>query len=148
MLSRPTSPVSFDQRLGRRSARLSTTRRMGLLFANQCCILDHWCPPPSSRICSSCLPKNFYKQCQDLFDIVQLRAVWQPMTFVYICNALQLTNAAWLDWILWPFGIRVHLGIMTNEKFMFAPCPFLAYILGFADCIGSHYPFVWIEPKH
>ncbi len=27
-----------------------------------------------------CAPKNFYKQCREIFETVQLRAVWQPMT--------------------------------------------------------------------
>jgi hypothetical protein len=65
---------------------------------------------------------------------VQLRAVWQPMAFVYIYNALQLTNAAWmnflvegLDFSAWMIGlvsiagsIMAWFGIMTYKKFFFA----------------------------
>jgi hypothetical protein len=29
-----------------------------------------------------CAPKNFWHQCRELFETVQLRAVWQPMTYV------------------------------------------------------------------
>lgn len=81
-----------------------------------------------------CLPKNFWKQCEELFQTVQLRSVWQPMTFVYIYNALQLTNAAWmnflvegLDFSAWMIGIvsvvgsiMAWFGIMTYKKFFFA----------------------------
>jgi hypothetical protein len=81
-----------------------------------------------------CAPKNFYKQCQELFQTVQLRSVWQPMTFVYIYNALQLTNAAWMNFLVeglgftaWMIGlvsimgsIMAWFGIMTYKKFFFA----------------------------
>jgi BT1 family len=76
---------------------------------------------------SNCTPKNFFRQCQDLFETVQLRAVWQPMTFVYVYNALQLTNAAWMNFLVeglqfsaWQIGIvsivgsvMAWLGIIT-----------------------------------
>ena len=106
---------------------------------------------------TNCVPKNFYKQCQDLFDMVQLRAVWQPMTFVYIYNALQLTNAAWmnflvegLDFVAWMIGvvsvvgsIMAWLGIMTYKKFFFASnwrvvyfwCTSLASLIALAQII-------------
>eukprot|EP00980_Cylindrotheca_fusiformis_P019618 scaffold6817_cov114-Cylindrotheca_fusiformis.AAC.3 len=81
-----------------------------------------------------CQPKNFWKQCEELFQTVQLRSVWQPMTFVYVYNALQLTNAAWmnflvegLDFSAWMIGlvsvvgsIMAWFGIMTYKKFFFA----------------------------
>ena len=81
-----------------------------------------------------CHAKNFQQQCFDLFCTAQLRAVWQPMTFVYIYNALQLTNAAWMNFLLeglgfmaWQIGIVSiagsifsWLGILTYEKFFFA----------------------------
>lgn len=83
---------------------------------------------------TNCAPKNFYTQCHELFNTVQLRAVWQPMTFVYVYNALQLTNASWmnflvegLDFFAWQIGIvsivgsiMAWFGIMTYEKFFFA----------------------------
>lgn len=81
-----------------------------------------------------CTPKNFKEQCRELFNTVQLRAVWQPLAFVYIYNALQLTNAAWmnflvdgLDFAAWQIGvvmivgsIMAWFGIMTFEKYVFA----------------------------
>jgi hypothetical protein len=83
---------------------------------------------------TNCEPKKFKQQCADLFDTAQLRAVWQPMTFVYIYNALQLTNAAWMNFLVeglgfraWQIGVvsiagsvMAWFGIMTYEKFFFA----------------------------
>jgi MFS family permease len=83
---------------------------------------------------TGCPPKNFWQQCRDLFDTAQLRAVWQPMTFVYIYNALQLTNAAWMNFLVeglhfgaWQIGvvsivgsIMAWLGILTYKRFFFA----------------------------
>jgi BT1 family len=83
---------------------------------------------------TGCTPKNFFKQCQDLLSTASLRAVWQPMTFVYIYNALQLTNAAWMNFLVeglnfsaWQIGIvsivgsvMAWFGIMTYERFFFA----------------------------
>jgi BT1 family len=81
-----------------------------------------------------CTGKNFWVQCRDLFNTAQLSAVWQPMTFVYVYNALQLTNAAWmnflvegLDFSAWMIGIvsivgsiMAWFGIMTYKRFFFA----------------------------
>jgi hypothetical protein len=83
---------------------------------------------------TGCKPKNFWVQCQDLFATAQLRAVWQPMTFVYVYNALQLTNAAWMNFLVeglefraWQIGlvgiagsIMAWFGIMTYKRFFFA----------------------------
>jgi hypothetical protein len=83
---------------------------------------------------TGCVPKNFWQQCGDLFDTASLRAVWQPMTFVYIYNALQLTNAAWMNFLVeglkfsaWQIGIvsvvgsvMAWFGIMTYKRFFFA----------------------------
>jgi MFS family permease len=82
---------------------------------------------------TNCPPKNFYKQCQDLFHTAQLRSVWQPMTFVYVYNALQLTNGAWMNFLVeglsftaWQIGLVSVVGslfswfgIMVYEKFFF-----------------------------
>jgi hypothetical protein len=83
---------------------------------------------------TNCRPKNFFHQCRELFQVVQLRSVWQPMAFVYVYNALQLTNAAWmnflvegLDFTAWMIGIvsivgsvMSWFGIMTYKRFFFA----------------------------
>jgi hypothetical protein len=83
---------------------------------------------------TNCKAKNFWVQCRDLFEVVQLRSVWQPMTFVYVYNALQLTNAAWMNYLVegldfkaWQIGlvsvvgsIMAWFGIMTYKKFFFA----------------------------
>jgi len=83
---------------------------------------------------TQCEPKNFWLQCKDLFHTAQLRSVWQPMTFVYVYNALQLTNPAWmnflvegLDFAAWEIGlvgvvgsVMAWFGIMVYKEFFFA----------------------------
>jgi len=82
---------------------------------------------------TECEARDFMTQCRDLFHTAQLRAVWQPMTFVYVYNALQLTNAAWMNFLVeglgftaWMIGlvsiagsIMSWLGIMTYKEFFF-----------------------------
>jgi len=81
-----------------------------------------------------CEPKKFGDQCRELFETAKLRAVWQPMTFVYVYNAMQLTNPAWmnflvegLDFSAWEIGLvaivgsfMAWFGIMTYKKYFFA----------------------------
>jgi MFS family permease len=79
-------------------------------------------------------PQNFFNQLHTLFETVQLKAVWRPMTFVYVYNALQLTNASWMNflvegldfkaWMIGIVGIAGSLmswcGIIVYEKYFFA----------------------------
>ena len=72
-------------------------------------------------------------QCEDLFATVQRRAVWQPMTFVYLFNATQIANAAWMSFLVeglgfraWEIGVlgvaaslMTWFGIMSYEKWFF-----------------------------
>jgi len=56
--------------------------------------------------------KSFRLQCAELFKTVQIRAVWEPMTFIYFFNALQIANAArmsflvdGIDFAAWQIGV-------------------------------------------
>ena len=83
---------------------------------------------------TSCVPKNFFNQLHSLFETVQLKAVWRPMFFVYIYNALQWTNASWMNYLVegldfkaWMIGIisiggsiMTWIGIIVYEKYFFA----------------------------
>jgi len=85
------------------------------------------------ELSDDCKPKPFKKQCADLFETVQLRAVWQPMTFVYIFNAMQIANAAWMSFLVeglgfkaWEIGVlgtiaslMTWFGIIAYEKYLF-----------------------------
>jgi hypothetical protein len=60
-------------------------------------------------------------QLQEIWETVQLKAVWRPMAFVYIYNMLQVPNVAWQSYLQltlhfpsWVLGLSVLLGsIMT-----------------------------------
>ena len=61
------------------------------------------------------------RQIQEIWNTVQLRAVWRPMAFVYIFNLLQIPNVAWQSYLQltlhfesWILGLSVLFGsIMT-----------------------------------
>lgn len=61
------------------------------------------------------------EQLNEIWETVQLQAVWKPMAFVYIYNVFQIPNVAWqsflqltLDFPSWVLGMSVLLGsIMT-----------------------------------
>ena len=104
-----------------------------------------------------CVAKDFWLQCKDLFYTAQLRSVWQPMTFVYIYNALQLTNAAWMNFLVeglnfsaWQIGLvgiagsmTAWFGIVVYKHFFFASnwrivyfwCTTLASIIALAQLL-------------
>ena len=83
---------------------------------------------------TNCQKRSLFNQLYILFDTVQLKAVWQPMTFVYIYNALQWTNASWMNFLVdglqfkaWMIGIvgvfgsiMAWVGILVYEKYFFA----------------------------
>lgn len=58
-----------------------------------------------------------HKQCQEIWNTVQLKSVWRPMTFVYIFNLLQIPNVAWQSYLQlslhfepWLLGAMVVMG--------------------------------------
>jgi hypothetical protein len=61
------------------------------------------------------------EQVEQIWQTVQLRSVWKPMTFVYIFNLLQVPNVAWQSYLQltlhfesWVLGLSVLLGsVMT-----------------------------------
>ncbi|GMH48104.1 hypothetical protein TrRE_jg11835 [Triparma retinervis] len=75
--------------------------------------------------------KSVREQVEDIWDMVQLKAVWKPMTFIYIYNLLQTPNVAWnsylqltLEFPAWFIGfvalvgsIMTFLGIVIYKKF-------------------------------
>jgi hypothetical protein len=61
------------------------------------------------------------QQLQEIWKTVQLRAVWRPMSFVYIFNILQVPNVAWqsylqlgLDFPPWILGMTVTIGSLMT----------------------------------
>jgi MFS family permease len=72
------------------------------------------------------------EQCQEIFNTVCSRAVWQPMGFVYLYNILQVGNSAWKQFLRTNLGftacqlnmmlisayILIYLGVLTYKYFM------------------------------
>mmetsp|Transcript_19579 Transcript_19579/g.23989 ORF Transcript_19579/g.23989 Transcript_19579/m.23989 type:complete len:714 (-) Transcript_19579:150-2291(-) len=105
----------------------------------------------------NCPVKSLWDQCINLFETVQLRAVWQPMAFVYLYNVMQLTNAAWmnflvegLDFSAWMIGLvgtsgtlMTWMGITVYKNFFFGSnwreiyfwCTTLASLIAIAQVI-------------
>lgn len=60
---------------------------------------------------------SIYKQLNDIWETVQLQAVWRPMAFVYIFNIMQIPNVAWQSYLqlslhfeAWILGLTVIIG--------------------------------------
>ncbi|GMI24020.1 hypothetical protein TeGR_g414 [Tetraparma gracilis] len=94
--------------------------------------------------------KAFWAQCEDLFATVQLRAVWQPMTFIYFFNALQIANAAWMsflvdgiDFAAWEIGalgtfasLATWFGIWAYQKWFFSTSWRMVFVIcSIVNCI-------------
>lgn len=72
-------------------------------------------------------------QLKDMWDMVQLRAVWYPCSFIYLYNCLYLTNPAWntflvdgLNFSNFDIGllgivgaILSYMGIILYKKYLF-----------------------------
>lgn len=43
--------------------------------------------------------KSVREQIRDIWEMVQLKAVWKPMTFIYCYNVLQTPNVAWNSYL-------------------------------------------------
>lgn len=43
--------------------------------------------------------KNVLNQLDDIWNTVQLKAVWRPMAFVYVFNIMQVPNVAWQSYL-------------------------------------------------
>lgn len=71
------------------------------------------------------------EQCGEIWNTVCSRAVWQPMGFVYLYNALQVGNSAWKQYLKTVLGftstqlntllivayVLLFLGIMAYKKY-------------------------------
>lgn len=74
---------------------------------------------------------SVYSQCNEIFQTVCSRSVWQPMGFVYLYNILQVGNAAWKEYLRSVLGftasqlnillimayILLYLGVLTYKHY-------------------------------
>jgi len=94
------------------------------------------------------------EQAGAIFSTVSNRAVWQPMSFVYIFNVLQVSNAAWnqflvtvkgftslqLNSFLIPAYIMLFLGIAAYKAYMIHWSWRFVYII--TTVIGGFFSFL------
>jgi MFS family permease len=59
-------------------------------------------------------PPDISKQLESMWILVQRRAIWQPCTFIYVYNALYLTNPAWKSFLVETLSFsNFELGMLT-----------------------------------
>mmetsp|Transcript_11523 Transcript_11523/g.14959 ORF Transcript_11523/g.14959 Transcript_11523/m.14959 type:complete len:517 (-) Transcript_11523:204-1754(-) len=66
-------------------------------------------------------PQPITQQCQAIWKAVQKRNIWQPMTFIYLYNVLQLPNAAWSSFLI--DGLKFSdfsLGVLSTSGSIFS----------------------------
>lgn len=60
------------------------------------------------------LLQNVKIQLEDIWNTVQLKAVWRPMAFVYVFNVLQVPNVAWQSYL----QLTLHFEPFILVKYM------------------------------
>jgi len=73
------------------------------------------------------------EQCKEIWSTVCSRAVWQPMSFVYLYNILQIGNAAWREYL----KSVLHFTSVELNSLLIA-----AYILLYLGIIAYKYFFI------
>lgn len=54
------------------------------------------------------------EQLMEVWRVLQLRAVWRPMIFIYIFSVMQIPNSAWSNFLVWGLGFSdAYLGYLT-----------------------------------
>ena len=60
--------------------------------------------------------RSVRQQMSDIWQMVQLRAVWQPCSFVFVYNMLQLSNPAWSSFLIDGLGFtNDQLGAISEN---------------------------------
>jgi len=68
------------------------------------------------------------EQCNEIWNTVCSRAVWQPMGFVYLYNILQVSNGAWKNFQIEVLGLTfTQLNLIMNVAFVLLYFGVMAY---------------------
>lgn len=55
-----------------------------------------------------------WEQLKEVWRVLQLRAVWRPMSFLYLFSVMQIPNSAWSNFLVWGLGFSdAQLGYLT-----------------------------------
>jgi len=77
--------------------------------------------------------KSTSEQCNEIWNTVCSRAVWQPMGFVYLYNLLQVSNSAWREFL------KSVLGFTANQLNILL---IVAYVLLYVGIMAYKYYFI------
>ena len=54
------------------------------------------------------------EQLREVWRVLQLRAVWRPMSFIFLFSVMQVPNSAWSNFLVWGLGFSdLQLGYLT-----------------------------------
>ena len=68
------------------------------------------------------------EQCHEIWNTVCSRAVWQPMLFVYLYNVMQVSNAAWREYLVTVLNFTsCQLNLLLIVSFVLLYFGILAY---------------------
>jgi len=68
------------------------------------------------------------EQCYEIWNTVCSRAVWQPMSFVYLYNVMQVSNAAWREYLVTVLNFTsCQLNLLLIVSFVLLYFGILAY---------------------
>ena len=57
---------------------------------------------------------SFEQQLNEVWRVLQLRAVWKPMIFIYVFDVMQIPNSAWSNFLVWGLNFNnKDLGYLT-----------------------------------
>lgn len=77
--------------------------------------------------------KSTRDQCNEIWNTVCSRAVWQPMGFVYIYNCLQVGNQAWREFLM---------SVLLFTEFQMNTLLIVAYVLLYVGVMAYKYYFI------
>lgn len=77
--------------------------------------------------------KSTRDQCNEIWNTVCSRAVWQPMGFVYIYNCLQVGNQAWREFLM---------SVLLFTEFQMNILLIVAYVLLYVGVMAYKYYFI------
>lgn len=67
------------------------------------------------------MPRKVRDQWNDIFEVLQKRAVWQPCSFVFFYNTCQISNAAWSNFLILGLGFSDwNLGVLSVFSSIFS----------------------------
>ena len=98
---------------------------------------------PLIEIASDTAFESFGQQMWAIWGIVQMRSLWEPMSFVFIYNVLQIPNAAFSNFLLLGLGFSsLYMGILNITSTVITLVAMIIYQKFFFS-IGIRAVFIW-----